>query len=129
MTEQFFQFIWQYSLYDGANLMTTSGEKIIVQFQGELNTKAGPDFEEAKIRIDDTLLVGNVELHLKTSDWYKHGHQNNKAYDNIILHIVLENYMPIEENSSISILELKPHIPAHILQNYEALQYLSLRHI
>lgn len=123
MTEQFFQFIWQYSLYDGANLMTTSGEKIIVQFQGKQNTNAGPDFEEAKIRIDDTLLVGNVELHLKTSDWYKHGHQNNKAYDNIILHIVLENDMPIEDNSSVSILELSPHIPEHILQNYNALQY------
>jgi hypothetical protein len=68
--------------------MSTSGEKIVVQFQGKLNNHAGPDFEEAKIRIEDTLLVGNVELHLKTSDWYKHGHQHNKAYDNIILHIV-----------------------------------------
>lgn len=103
--------------------MTTSGEKIIVQFQGNLNTHAGPDFEEAKIRIDETLLVGNVELHLKTSDWYKHGHQHNKAYDNIILHVVLENDMDSIEDTKVSILELNRHIPNHILQNYEALQY------
>jgi hypothetical protein len=123
MTEQFFQFIWQYSLYDGSNLMSTSGEKIVVQFQGKLNNHAGPDFEEAKIRIEDTLLVGNVELHLKTSDWYKHGHQHNKAYDNIILHIVLENDLEPIEDTSVSILELKAHIPAHIVQNYDALRY------
>ncbi len=123
MTEQFFQFIWQYSLYDGSNLMSTSGEKIVVPFQGRLNNHAGPDFEEAKIRIDDTLLVGNVELHLKTSDWYKHGHQHNKAYDNIILHVVLENDMEPAEDASVSILALKAHIPAHILQNYDALRY------
>lgn len=123
MTEQFFQFIWQYSLYNGTNLMTTSGEKIVVQNQGKYNTDAGPDFEEAKIRIGETLLVGNVELHLKTSDWYKHGHQNNKSYDNIILHVVLDNDIQMDDSLHIPVLEMKEHISAHIIKNYEALQY------
>jgi 5-hydroxyisourate hydrolase-like protein (transthyretin family) len=123
ITEQLFQFIWQYSLFESHNLETTAGEKIIVQFAGRLNTNAGPDFEEAKVRVGDTLLVGNVELHLKTSDWYKHQHQNNKAYETIILHVVLENDLPEENNNHIPLLVLKQHIPEHIFKNYEILQH------
>jgi hypothetical protein len=123
MTEQFFQFIWQFSLFDSGLLTTTRGEKIIVQYVGKRNTDSGPDFTEAKVRIGDTLLVGNIELHLKTSDWYKHGHQNSKAYDNIILHVVLVNDIDVHQQDHIPILEMNNHIPKHIIKNYEALQY------
>lgn len=128
MNEQLLQFIWQYSLYDSSNLASSTGEKITVQYPGKLNTDAGPDFEEAKIRIGKTLLVGNIELHLKTSDWYKHGHQHNRAYDNIILHIVLENDMPHQEQKHIPLLEMKSHINKHIINNYNILQH-TLRSI
>ncbi|MFA6149947.1 MAG: DUF2851 family protein [Chitinophagaceae bacterium] len=121
--ELFFQFIWQYSLFQPAELKSAAGEKIVVQYPGKRNTHSGPDFEEAKIRIGETILVGNVELHLKTSDWFKHGHQHNKSYANIILHVVLENDMPLDEESHVPLLEMKNHIPAHILKNYEALQH------
>jgi len=124
ISEDFFQFIWQYSLYDSSNLISAAGESVIVQYPGKLNKDSGPDFEEAKIRIGTTLLVGNVELHLKTSDWFKHGHQHNKSYENIILHVVLENDLPITENEThIPLIELNSHIPKHILQNYSTLQY------
>lgn len=128
ISEHFLQFIWQYSLYDSANMSSATGESITVQNPGKLNTNSGPDFEEAKIRIGTTLLVGNVELHLKTSDWFKHGHQHNKSYDNIILHVVLENDMPVDTSAHIPLLELKAHIPQHILENYNVLQY-TLRNI
>jgi len=121
--ELFFQFIWQYSLFQNEGLFTLGGEPLLVQFPGKKNTNAGPDFEEAKVRIGSTLLVGNVELHLKTSDWYRHGHQHNKAYDNIVLHVVWENDLPLDEKSNVPVMEMRNHIPEHILNNYEALQY------
>lgn len=128
ISEHFLQFIWQYSLYDSSKLISANGETITVQFPGKINGNAGPDFEEAKIRISKTLLVGNVELHLKASDWYRHGHQHDKSYDNVILHVVLENDLPIDKESHIPLLELNAHIPQHIIHNYSTLQY-TLRSI
>ncbi len=121
--EQLLQFIWQHSLFQSGNLYTEKGEKLIVQFVGKHNSHAGPDFEEAKIKIGETLWVGNVELHLKTSDWYKHGHQHNKQYDNIILHVVAENDMPENTKNNTPLLVLGPHIPKEIINQYEVLQY------
>jgi hypothetical protein len=125
MNEQFFQFIWQYTLYDTTQLLSTTGEKIVVQYSGKKNTDSGPDFEEAKIKIGNTLWVGNVELHLKTSDWYRHGHQKNKSYDNVILHIVLDNDMPIDAASTIPVVAMREHISPQVIKNYEVLQYAS----
>lgn len=119
--ELLFQFIWQHSLYRPAGLCTADGEKIVVLYPGRRNTHAGPDFEEAKIRIGDTLLVGNVELHIKASDWYRHGHHYNKAYDNIILHVVWKNDVPVKGNNLVPLLEMAPHIPSHIISNYQVL--------
>ena len=126
--ELLFQFIWQYSLYRSDQLQTLLGEPICVQFQGRRNHQSGPDFEAAKIRIGSTLLVGHVELHLKTSDWFKHGHQHDRAYDTVILHVVWENDMPIAEQQHLPILEMRQHISAAVIQQYESLQY-SVRHI
>ncbi len=91
MTEALFQFIWQHSLYKVTDLTTTDGEQLTIIHPGKLNRDAGPDFLESRIKIGNTTLVGNIELHLKSSDWNKHGHQNNKAYQNLILHVVYEN--------------------------------------
>lgn len=91
MTEEFLQYIWNYNLFDKKPVRAFTGEKIEVLTTGEHNKDAGPDFFNAKIKIDDTTWVGNVEIHLKSSDWLKHKHDKDKAYDNVILHVVLVN--------------------------------------
>jgi hypothetical protein len=117
MNEALLQFIWQYSLYSPVNLHTSDGELITVIHAGKRNTNAGPDLLEAKIKVGNTLLVGHVELHVNSSDWIKHGHQNNPAYKNLILHIVynedVKNSIP-----HTPVLELKSHIPAYVIGQY-----------
>jgi hypothetical protein len=78
-------------LFNKSNMLTTEGEKIEVITPGQYNTDAGPDFFNARIHIGQTLWVGNVEIHFRASDWTRHIHQDNKSYDNVILHVVLEN--------------------------------------
>ncbi|MBL7711974.1 MAG: DUF2851 family protein [Chitinophagaceae bacterium] len=121
--ELLFQYIWQHSLYKPSGLQTADGEPVVVQYPGRRNVHAGPDFEEAKVRIGGTLLVGNVELHIKASDWYRHGHHYNKAYDNIILHVVWKNDVPVKGNNLVPLLEMAPHIPPHIISNYQGLSH------
>lgn len=72
MNEALFQFIWKHRLFDAQGLKTTSQQAISILHTGNLNTNAGPYFLEAKIKIDQTTWAGNVELHLKASDWKKH---------------------------------------------------------
>ena len=120
MKEALFQFIWQHSLYNITGLCTTSGESITVVQPGKLNRNAGPDFHEARIKIGATLLIGNVELHIKSSDWIKHGHENNEAYKRLILHVVYENDVP-DVAVGIPVVELKGHIPQAVILKYEQL--------
>jgi len=87
MTEEFLQYIWRYNLFDEIN-STTNGNKLEIISVGQLNTDSGPDFFNAKIRIDDTIWVGNIEIHINSSDWKRHNHHNDEAYNNVILHIV-----------------------------------------
>jgi hypothetical protein len=118
--EKLLQFIWQHSLYQPNGLTTSQGEVVTVIHPGRYNTNAGPDFLEGKVRIGDTTLVGHIELHINTSDWHKHGHQNDKAYQNIILHVVFNNDAPAVADS-IPVLELSQHIPAALLDKYASL--------
>ncbi len=122
MTEALFQFIWQHSLYTGTGLKTVAGEAISVIQAGKLNKDAGPDFLEGRIKIGTTLLVGNIELHLKTSDWYKHGHQSNAAYQNLILHVVFEHDTP-SSPGDLPLLELTGQVPLYVLRHYEQLMH------
>lgn len=116
MNEALFQFIWQYSLYNPVGLATTDGEAVTVIHPGKINRHSGPDFEEARIRIGSTTFVGNVELHIHTSDWEKHGHQHDEAYQNIILHVVCHHAG--NSNPRFPTLALGRHIPAHVLHQY-----------
>lgn len=117
MQEQLLQFIWQYNLYRPDVLKTSDGERIQVIQPGRFNTDAGPDFQEARIRIGELLLVGNVEIHVRTSDWERHGHQHDKAYSNLILHVVYEHDISALPGG-IAVLQLKEHIPAFVLEQY-----------
>ncbi|MEI8280489.1 MAG: DUF2851 family protein [Bacteroidota bacterium] len=117
MNEALLQFIWQYSLYNSTDLYTNSGEKLIIIHPGVRNTNSGPDFLEGKIKIGDTILVGNIELHVNSSDWLKHGHQLDLAYNNVVLHVVYN----IDNNNvteHIELFELKGNIPSHIHTQY-----------
>ena len=89
--EKFLQYVWQYRLWGTEQLTTTDGTPIKVLDPGWLNKDAGPDFFNAKIIIGDHEWVGNVEIHIKASDWYRHSHQYDKLYNSVILHVVAEN--------------------------------------
>ena len=116
MNEALLHFIWKYSLYNPAGLYTTVGESVTIVHPGSHNQHAGPDFSGARIRIGDTLLIGNVELHLKTSDWKAHKHDEDEAYGNIILHVVYEDDK-LDEAKHPKLI-LKDAIPAHIVERY-----------
>ena len=105
MTEAFLHYLWKYKLLNLNELITVDGIPVSVISPGLHNFNSGPDFSNAKIKIGDTTWAGNVEIHLRTSDWLKHGHQYDKAYDNIILHVV--HHHDKEINSNAPVLELK----------------------
>ena len=117
MNEHLLQFIWQHLYFNRDNLQTVSHEPVTVKAQGLRNTNQGPDFLHATINVNHVTWVGNVELHLKTSDWAKHGHTNDPHYQNIILHVVYEHDQ--KEVNSIPVLELKNRISTSLLQRYE----------
>ncbi len=124
MREKLFQFIWQFRLYDQTKpLITIDNQEIFVLHPGKLNRDAGPDFFEAKIKINQTTWVGNIELHLKSSDWNKHLHQENNAYSNLILHVVYTYDEDIQtfSDSIFPTLELKDHVDLMLLHKYESL--------
>ena len=84
--EDLLHYCWKYRLYQQDNLKTSDGQTVEVISTGTHNTDAGPDFFNAKIKIDGTLWVGNVEIHNKASDWKLHHHDSDKAYDTVVLH-------------------------------------------
>ena len=118
MTERLLQFIWQFQYFDKKVLTTIDSELIQVIFVGQYNINQGPDFSNAKIKIGNTTWAGTVELHIRTSDWKKHQHQNDKNYDNVILHVVWEDD---GMKSDIPVLELKGRVSKILLQRYEDL--------
>lgn len=91
MNEEFLQFIWKHKLFKDQNLFATNGDKIEVVKVGRQNNDAGPDFFDARIKINDVVWAGNIEVHIKSSFWYQHNHQQDSAYDNVILHVVYED--------------------------------------
>ncbi len=91
MKEVLLQYAWQYKLFYINNLQTTNGESIEIIDVGQLNSNAGPDFFNAKIKIGDTLWAGNVEVHIRASDWFLHHHDQNSNYQSVILHVINQN--------------------------------------
>ena len=86
--EKLMQYVWQHRLWPAAHMTAVSGERIDIIDPGLLNTGSGPDFFNAKIRIGDRMWAGNVEIHVRASDWQRHGHSADSAYDSVILHVV-----------------------------------------
>ena len=120
LKEDFIQYLWRVKKIYLHDLKTTQGETIEIIDVGRHNTNAGPDFLNAKIKIGKILLVGNIEMHLRSSEWIKHKHQNDLAYQNVILHVVLvEDEIIYHGNKSrIPCLELRSRIPPRLSKTY-----------
>jgi hypothetical protein len=123
ISERLLHYIWQFQRFDAQNLTTDTGEKIEIIQIGQLNTNAGPDFLEAKIKIDEILWAGNIEIHINSADWKVHKHDKNLAYNNVILHIVWENVDEIIRNNGqkIPTISLKDKVNTKLLADYQAL--------
>ena len=123
MTEAFLHYIWAHQLFDKKDLISTNGLSLEIVKPGEHNTHAGPDFFSARIRINDTLWVGTVEIHLKASEWKKHKHEQDAAYDNCILHVVYEHDAEAfrKNGQAIYCLELKGRFSEKVWENYQIL--------
>lgn len=125
MTERLLQFIWQFQYFNRQSLTISDDEDTPLQiiFPGRLNTNQGPDFTEGKIKVANTVWAGNIELHVKASDWHAHKHESDTNYHNIILHVVWQNDAVINDvnGQPIPTLELQPYVPVMMLQKYTQL--------
>ena len=88
--EHLLHYVWKHKLFPLKVLQTTNGLPVEVIDPGLQNPNAGPDFFNAKLKIDGALWVGNIEIHTHSSDWFRHGHHSDKTYDSVILHVVSE---------------------------------------
>ncbi len=118
--EDFLHYIWKFRLFDQKALQTVCGEPVEVVEVGLHNSHAGPDFQSSLIRIGNTLWAGNVEIHLRSSDWERHKHQTDKSYDNVILHVVGKHDQEIfrTDGTNIPVLSLDKLIPQRITEAY-----------
>ncbi|MBE7175249.1 MAG: DUF2851 family protein [Mucilaginibacter polytrichastri] len=121
--EDLLHFIWKYRLYDPEQLCCADGQPLRIVYAGQHNTDAGPDFLHAQIRIGETLWAGNVEIHMRASDWIRHGHDHDRAYDNVILHVVYEHDGEIcrTDGSGIAVFTLKNRVSDAFLLRYHQL--------
>jgi len=123
MQEDFLHYIWKFKKFQTQNLQTEQGETITLNSVGLHNFNSGPDFFNAKLSIEEQLWAGNVEIHIKSSDWYLHNHERDSAYDSVILHVVWEHDTEIfrKNNTVIPTLVLKHYIDFSLLNNYKKL--------
>ncbi|MFH6944138.1 DUF2851 family protein [Flavobacterium sp. FlaQc-50] len=123
MKEEFLHYLWKFKKFETLNLKTTQNEPVTIIKSGDYLGLSGPDFFNAQIIIGKQKWAGNVEIHLKSSDWYVHGHESDIAYENVILHVVWEHDTAIfrVDNTEISVLVLKDYVSSEILNNYELL--------
>lgn len=119
--EKLFHYVWKHRLFPLRELSSTDGQAVEVIDTGLHNSNAGPDFFNAKVRIGGQMWVGNVELHIKSSQWKQHGHDKDPAYDNVILHVVCEADCEVFTSAGNSVTQLILPFPEHIKKSYEHL--------
>ncbi len=117
--EEFLHYLWKFRLLN-LELKSVSGEEVVVLHPGEHNTNGGPDFLNARVRIGGTVWAGNVEIHHLSSDWFRHKHHQDKAYENVILHVVYR-FEPEMDPLNIPTLVLEGQFPSGIRLRYEGL--------
>lgn len=123
MNESFLHYLWQFQYFDKRSLLTTAGEEVNIVHTGNHNTDSGPDFSSARIKIGAMEWNGSVEIHIRSSEWLAHHHQHDRAYENVILHVVWSHDKAIVRNdgTEISTLELKDRVDPELLQRYTKL--------
>ncbi len=123
MKEDFLHYVWKYQKFELTDFWTVNKEPLFIVHQGSHNLDSGPDFFNAQIEIDGQLWAGNVEIHIKSSDWYAHTHELDPAYDNVILHVVWEHDAEIfrKDGSAIPTFILKQHVSKDTLARYQSL--------
>ena len=123
MKEDFLHYIWKFKKFNILDLKTQQGEALTIIQSGQYLELSGPDFFNAQIMIEDQKWAGNVEIHIKSSDWYAHHHEKDDAYDSVILHVVWEHDTEIfrKNNTEIPVLELINVVDHAILKNYQSL--------
>ena len=119
--EELLHYTWQHRLFPVAPLATTDGAPVEVIDPGLHNRDAGPDFFNAKVKIDGTLWVGNVELHCRASDWRRHGHDADPAYNSVVLHVVGEADCEVRTAEGRRLPQLRLEVPASLRDNYRML--------
>ena len=112
-------YVWQYRLVDPADMVTVDGRKVTVIDPGRHNTDSGPDFFNAKVRIGDRLWAGDVEIHVRASDWHRHGHHNDGAYDSVVLHVVDCDDVAVERRNGERIPQLVMRCAPDFHKRYE----------
>ncbi|MDR0940502.1 MAG: DUF2851 family protein [Mediterranea sp.] len=119
--EHLLHYVWKHKLFPLGELQTTQGWPLEVIDPGMHNSDAGPDFFNAKLKIDGTIWVGNVEIHTRASDWYRHGHADDKAYNSVILHVVADADGEARRANGQPIPQLILRCPEHIRTHYREL--------
>lgn len=123
MQEALLHYVWQHQHFSKGELQTADGLPINIINPGFLNKDAGPDFSQAKVIIGEIEWNGSIEIHVKASDWQLHKHQQDKAYDNVILHVVWEANQDVfrTDNTKIPVLELASRVKIDLLKKYNEL--------
>lgn len=119
--EELLHYTWKHRMLPLGELKTTDGRSVEIIDPGLHNRNAGPDFFNAKIRIDGTMWVGNVELHQKSSDWYAHNHHQDKRYDNIVLHVVGACDTDVKDSQGRPLPQMVLQVPPTVQQHYDEL--------
>ena len=128
MKEEFLQFIWRTKNFTQHDLRTTQGYPLRILDFGMLNRQGGPDFSGCRIEINGTLWAGNVEMHISSSDWIKHGHHTDPLYESVVLHVVIEDDVPVRIGGQLlACIELKSRISGHLLSRYHKLMAIHDR--
>lgn len=124
--EQLLHYVWKHKIFPLKQLQTADGSPVEVIDPGLPNPDAGPDFFNAKLRIDGTLWVGNVEIHSLSSDWFRHGHDKDKAYDSVILHVVEKIDCEVHRTNGERMPQLLLACPDKVLAHYEELRQADI---
>ena len=121
MKEAFLHYLWRFQKFSKNNLTTTDLRRIAVLDPGTPNSGAGPDFFSAQIYSEELHWIGAVELHVLSSDWFRHGHQEDSNYDGVILHVVWENDSDVcyPNGNSIPTIQLRDFVSAEELELYK----------
>ncbi|KAA6441507.1 DUF2851 family protein [Dyadobacter flavalbus] len=124
MNEDILSFIWRFQYFHAAGLKTDENAALSVIRTGYRNSHAGPDFSEACVMIDGIQWIGNIEIHIRSSDWYKHAHEKNKAYESVVLHVVWENDQPVirQDGTLLPTLTMHGIVEQSVLDRYIRLQ-------